>query len=37
VSVTVFVPLAEMLVIIRLTGPRRRKLCSDERSLTTIV
>ena len=31
------VPVAEMLVICRLTGPRMRKLCSDERSLTTNV
>jgi hypothetical protein len=37
VRVTVFVPVAEMLVICRLTGPRMRKLCSEERSLTTNV
>jgi hypothetical protein len=37
VSVTVFVPVAETLVICRLTGPLIRKLCSEERSLTTNV
>jgi hypothetical protein len=34
-SVTFFVPVHETLVITLLTGPRRWKLCSDERSLTT--
>ena len=36
-SVTLFVPVQETLVSTLLTGPRRWKLCSDERSLTTIV